>query len=267
MYAQPKSGLAGNTIEYLQRTGIRHMKKLLILASTAAFALAVAFPAGACPIGMLFNGSGCSPPYEYTGWDLLRDRRAAIDAIGSDSIFNRGPPAPGLTAEEAEALERGILEAEQERQRKLAELENGVWNVDSTSTPEGNLCAATFSMFTNSFKEGVIGGLVTIVGFQQPKQDAWLMFYGAKIPKPRSVKKLSITLQQDDEPAQTLQVFNFTETRDVGAIVFAVPGLTALVNGMSDVQRFRLSDGRKVLLDIEWHSAAPIIEKLKQCAR
>jgi hypothetical protein len=98
------------------------MKKLLILASTAAFALAVAFPAGACPIGMLFNGSGCSPPYEYTGWDLLRDRRAAIDAIGSDSIFNRGPPAPGLTAEEAEALERGILEAEQERQRSSRSL-------------------------------------------------------------------------------------------------------------------------------------------------
>ena len=78
---------------------------------------------------------------------------------------------------------------------------------------------------------------------------------------------MEITLQQDNEPAQTLQVFNYRETRDVGTIMFAVPGLTALLNGMSDTQRFRLSDNGKMLLDIQWHSAAPVIQKLKQCAK
>ena len=53
---------------------------------TLAFLVFAAMPfaAVACPTGMQFNGNGCSPPYEYTGWDLMRDRRAAIDAIGSD---------------------------------------------------------------------------------------------------------------------------------------------------------------------------------------
>ena len=55
---------------------------------TLAFLVFAAMPfaAVACPTGMQFNGNGCSPPYKYTGWDLMRDRRAAIDAIGSDSI-------------------------------------------------------------------------------------------------------------------------------------------------------------------------------------
>ncbi len=78
---------------------------------------------------------------------------------------------------------------------------------------------------------------------------------------------MEITLQQDNEPAQTLQVFNYMETREVGTIMFAVPGLAAMLNGMSDKQRFRLSDNGKILLDIEWHSAAPVIEKLKQCEK
>jgi hypothetical protein len=49
--------------------------------------------------------------------------------------------------------------------------------------------------------------------------------------------------------------------------MFAVPGLTAMLNGMSDTQRFRLSDNGKMLLDIQWTDAAPVIEKLKQCAK
>jgi hypothetical protein len=87
------------------------------------------------------------------------------------------------------------------------------------------------------------------------------------LPQAKEVEKIKITLQQDDEPAQTLQVFNYRESREVGTVMFAVPGLTAMLNGMSDKQRFRLSDNGKMLLDIEWHSAAPVIEKLKQCAK
>jgi hypothetical protein len=78
---------------------------------------------------------------------------------------------------------------------------------------------------------------------------------------------MKVTLQQDNEPAQTLQVFNYRESKDVGTIMFAVPGLTAMLNGMSDTQRFRLSDNGKMLLDIQWTDAAPVIEKLKQCAK
>lgn len=212
----------------------------------------------ACPIGMQFNGNGCSPPYEYTGWDLMRDRRAAIDAMG----YNHRTSGPPLTAEEARKLDADMKQVEKEKEEKRKALAKGIWDVDSKPTPEGSLCAAVFSKYTLDE-----GGIVTIMGFQNPKPDAWLIFHGVGLPKSKKVEKIKITLQQDNEPAQTLQVFNYRESREVGTITFAVPGLTAMLNGMSDKQRFRLSDNGKMLLDIEWHSAAPVIEKLKQCAK
>jgi len=227
--------------------------------------LLLPFTAIACPTGMQFNGNGCSPPYEYTGWDLMRDRRAAIDAMGS----NHRPSGPPLTAEQARKLNEDMKQLEKEKEEKRKVLAKGVWEVDSKPTPEGNLCAAVFSKYSYEYKEykPEHGGLVTVMGFQNPKPDAWLIFHGVGLPKSKDVTKLKITLQQDDEPPQTLQVFNYMESREIGTILFAVPGLTAMLNGMSDKQRFRLSDNGKMLLDIEWHSAAPVIKKLKQCAK
>jgi hypothetical protein len=230
--------------------------------------LSLPLTAVACPIGMQFNGNGCSPPYEYTGWDLMRDRRAAIDAIGSDNLYKNNY-ANALPPEEFKRLEELRKRVEQEKEEKKQAHAKGVWDFGSTSTPEGNLCAAVFSKYSYEYKEykPEHGGLVTIMGFQNPKPDAWLIFHGVGLPKSKKVEKIKITLQQDNEPAQTLQVFNYRESREVGTIMFAVPGLTAMLNGMSDKQRFRLSDNGKMLLDIEWHSAAPVIEKLKQCAK
>lgn len=189
---------------------------------------------------------------------MMRDRRAAIDAMGSNHRTS-GPP---LTAEQARKLDEDMKKLEKDKEEKRKTLEKGIWDVDAKQTPEGNLCAAVFSKYTLDE-----GGIVTIMGFQNPKPDAWLIFQGVRLPKSKNVTKMKVTLQQDNEPAQDLQVFNYRETRDVGTILFAVPGLTALVNGMSDTQRFRLSEGAKILLDIQWHNAAPVIEKLKQCAQ
>ncbi len=221
---------------------------------------ALSFPhlAVACPAGMEVSASGCNHPYVYTGWDMMRDRRAAIDAMGSNHRTS-GPP---LTAEQARKLDEDMKQLEKEKEETRKKLAKGIWDVDAKPTPEGNLCAAVFSKYKHDE-----GGIVTIMGFQNPKPDAWLIFQGVGIPKSKNVTKMKVTLQQDNEPAQDLQVFNYRETRDVGTIMFAVPGLTALLNGMSDTQRFRLSDGGKVLLDLQWHNAAPVIEKLKQCAK
>ena len=236
------------------------MKFLGILFFTA---LALPFTAEACPVGMQLHGSSCLPVggYEYTGWDMMRDRRAAIDAIGSDTLYKNNY-ANALPPEEFKRLEELRKRVEKEKEEKRQVLANGIWDFDSKSTPEGNLCAAVFSKY--KLDEG---GIVTIMGFQNPKPDAWLIFHGVGLPKSKKVEKIKITLQQDNEAAQTLQVFNYRESRDVGTIMFAVPGLTAMLNGMSDTQRFRLSDNGKMLLDIQWHSAAPVIEKLKQCAK
>lgn len=227
--------------------------------------LSLPLSAVACPTGMVFNGNGCSPPYEYTGWDMLRDRRVAIDAIGADRPRSNGRVR---SKEELAHLERLRLKIQQEKEIKLEKLAKGEWGVESTSTPEGNLCAATFAKQSTS-NEGVIGGMVTIMGFQQPKPDAWLMFHGTGLPKPRDVEKLKITLQQDDEPAQTVQVFNYRygTSREIGVVAFAVPGLAAALEGMRDKQSFKLSIDGKTAMTIQWADAAPVIKKLRQCAK
>lgn len=183
-------------------------------------ALSLSFTAVACSIGMVFNRNGCSPPYEYTGWDMLRDQRAAIDAIGADRApvnydAYLSPNSRDDLARECQEYLRKRNKEEQEEKIKREAFAKGVWNVDSTPTPEGNLCVATFAQYTSNINDGLTGGMVSIMGFQQPKPDAWLMFQGTGLPKPRNVQKLTITLQQDDEPVQSVQVFSYSKSREM----------------------------------------------------
>ncbi|MDP3308990.1 hypothetical protein [Methylotenera sp.] len=231
--------------------------------------LSLPLTAVACPNGMVFVGDGCSPPYEYTGWSRMLDQHAAEEDYYAGKA---GTYVNSLSPEERAELERSALEAEQKKERERELFAKGVWEVSSTSTPEGKLCAATFGKFklgknSNGVERSVEGGLVTIMGFQQPKPDAWLMFQGTELPTPRNLKKLKITLQQDAEPAQTVQAFSYKNSIDRGEIAFAVPGLTAALAGMSDKQRFKLSIDGKTAMTIQWTDAAPVIEKLKQCAK
>lgn len=225
--------------------------------------LSLPLSAVACPTGMVFNGNGCSPPYEYTGWDWLQDQYDAIDSIGSD----RSPVNYGayLTPEKRADLERRASEERQAKEKKQEELAKGLWHADSTSTPEGKMCVALFSKYSRG-KDGMEGGMVTIMGFQQPKQDAWLIFSGTGLPKPRDVKKLKLSLQQDDEPVQTVQVFNYKLSPQIGTVAFAVPGLKAALDGMRDKQSFKLALSGKTVMSIVWSGGAKAIAELKQCA-
>lgn len=223
--------------------------------------LSLPLSAVACPTGMQFNGNGCSPPYEYTGWDLMRDRRAAIDAIGSDTLYKNNYSS-AVSPEEFRELEDLRKKVEKEKEERMNALAKGIWTFDSHPTPEGKLCAAVFAKFTP-----YEGGVVTMMGVKSPQSVAWVIFHGAGLPKSKDVKKINIAFQQGNEPVQTVPAINYRHSSAVGTVILTIPGLTALVDGMLDKQRLRLTDKGKTLLDIEWDSAAPIIEKLKQCAK
>jgi hypothetical protein len=236
------------------------MKHLALLALVVG---SLPMTALACPTGMVFNGNGCSPPYEYTGYDMLRDQRAAIDAIGSDRApvdFTVYTPEQRAEFARIEKLKR---EADAKEREQLAK---GLWRDESIPTPDGRLCTATFAKYTSG-EDNSEGGVVTIMGFQQPKQEAWLIFQGGGLPKPRKVNKVKIALQQDEEPPQTVEVFNYTKTRNLGVVTFAVPGLQAAVDGMRDSQRFKLSLDGKTVMTIQWTNGAKSIGELKACGK
>lgn len=226
-------------------------------------ALALPLMVEACPVGMQLHGSSCLPVggSDYSMDDWIRERNDYLDSLGP-----KGPPARGLTLEEAENLKKLQAEKDQRDLKMAQELAQGVWFSASSVTPEGKLCVATFAKFTKE-DNGKSGGMVSIVGFQQPKPDAWLIFYGTGLPTPKNVKKVKITLQQDDEPAQTVQAFNYRFKNNVGTIAFAVPGLAAAVDGMRDKQSFKLTLDGKTVMAIQWADAAPVMTQLKQCAK
>lgn len=222
--------------------------------------LSLPLTAVACPIGMLFNGNGCSPPYERNMDDWIREQRDYIDSLGP-----KGPPAQGLTLEEAIALEKDLKEQEKVNEEKRRAHAKGLWNFDTASTPEGKLCVAVFSKYTQG-SDGTEGGMVAVMGFQPPKQDAWLIFSGTGLPKPRDVRKLRLTLQQDDEPGQTVEVFNYKLSPQIGSVAFAVPGLKAALDGMRDEQLFKLILNGKTVMSIVWTGGAKAAQEIKQCS-
>jgi hypothetical protein len=194
---------------------------------------------------------------------MLRDQRAAIDAIGSD----RAPVNfSNYTPEQRAEFARVDKEKREKEEREREQLVTGLWNVESISTPDGSLCSATFAKYTSG-EDNSEGGAVTIMGFQQPKQEAWLIFQGGGLPKPRRVKKMKIALQQDEEKPQTVEVFNYTKTRNLGVVTFGVPGLQAALDGMRDSQRFKLSLDGKTLMTIQWINGANSIGRLRACAK
>lgn len=126
------------------------------------FILSLPLTAVACPVGMQLHGSSCLPAGGgdyYTGWDLMRDRRAAIDAMGSDRApvdYSKYLKTPEQMRELVEARKRREKEEENNRkedEKKRQALADGIWNVDSKPTPEGKICAAVFSKYSYEYKE------------------------------------------------------------------------------------------------------------------
>lgn len=225
-----------------------------------------AFAVSACPIGMVFDGNGCSPPpgWNYSMDDYIRERYEAIDRIGSDHDDSASGTtyARPLTPEELAEAQRLLAEKE----KRESELAIGQWTVNSLPTPDGKLCTAVFAKFktdASAKDQGIVG----IMGLQQSKKDAWLIFYGADLPKPQKVKKVNITLQQNDEPAYTVKAFNYRLSKHVGTIALSVPGLAAALGGMSDKQSFKVRLGGRVRMSIQWTNGASGIQQLQNCAR
>lgn len=240
----------------------RERQKMKMLGALFFVCLALPFQAGACPTGMLYDGNGCSPPYQYSMDDWIREKNDYLDSLGPRDRA----PVRSMTPEEVENLKRLEAEKEQRDARIAKEVAKGIWFSASSSTPEGKLCTASFAKMTSA-DNGASGGIVSIMGFQKPKPDAWLIFYGTGLPQPKKVRKINITLQQDDEPAQTVQVFSYKYQGRAGAIAFAVPGLAAALDGMRDQQSFKLSIDGRTAMAIRWAEAAPVIQQLKQCAQ
>ena len=84
-------------------------QRLPLQAHAILFALALPLTTVACPIGMQYDGNGCSPPYQYSMDDWIREKNEYLDSLGPK---NRAPVVP-MSREEVAEMHR--LQAEKDQ--------------------------------------------------------------------------------------------------------------------------------------------------------
>lgn len=179
----------------------------------------------------------------------------------ADEGNSGGPPPPGLTLEEANALDAAIRERNAERDAEYQRWLEGSWTFFQGRDPAepGEFCTAMF--------QGP-QGMIALSGVDKSWDGALLMFTGDDIPKPRRFGEVTVTLTQTGDPPVTIRAFN--RARDprmntLGALVIAVPDMEAALAGMADEQEFALSMGDKEVFRMSWRNGLQAAAELRNC--
>lgn len=177
-----------------------------------------------------------------------------------------GPPADPMQARVNLAISQFQLAAASFKRRadlmqdpRYQRYMNGGWEFfqGRTDAAPGEYCSALWSR-----KDG----LVSLSGPGGDYGGALLSFWSEDIPRPNTADTISVTLTQNNEPPQSVKVFNYTSPGiSYGAISFAVPSIEAALAGVEDVLRFKLSYQGKTIASIEWHDGNKARNWLRNC--
>lgn len=181
----------------------------------------------------------------------------------ADEGNSGGPPPPGLTLEEVNALDAAIRERNAERDAEYQRWLEGSWTFFQSRNPAepGEFCTAMF--------QGP-QGMIALSGVDKSWDGALLMFTGDDIPKPRRFGEVTVTLTQTGDPPVTIRAYN--RARDprmntLGSLVIAVPAMEAALAGMADEQEFALSMGGREVFRMSWKNGLQAAAELRKCLR
>ncbi len=111
---------------------------------------------------------------------------------------------------------------------------------------------------------------MSIVGPGGNQTGALMIFADPTVPRPNeSVLETKVTLKQSDSPPQTVKTFHVQNphAKDSGAIVFAVPTIDAVLEGMVDTLGFEVVLKGKSVVALSWHGGQDAKQKLQQCLK
>ncbi len=95
---------------------------------------------------------------------------------------------------------------------------------------------------------------------------AMLIFWKDGIPKPGTMKKMKVTLDQGDGSPQTVQVFNQKMPGfEVGSFAFAVPSIEDLLTEMEDEAVFTIEPEGYNSARFEWHDGLTARKDMEKC--
>lgn len=217
--------------------------------------LAIAGPAVAQdPFGMLEAYGAMSAQAQQASENHSRYSR-------SDDDQPARPAAVGLTLEEANALDAAIREQDARNAAEMDRWRNGFWEFFQSRAPAepGEFCAA---MFQNA------DGIITLTGLDDTWDGALLMFTGENVPSPRRFREITATLTQDGDAPASVRVFNYASDprmNGLGTLVFAVPSMTAALDGITDQQEFAVSIAGDEVFRAGWRDGRSAVEGMRRC--
>lgn len=138
----------------------------------------------------------------------------------------------------------------------------------------GEYCAASFlraKRVKHEREDGISDGMmVTLFGPGGNYRGALLGFSpldsSHAFPKLKNGQPVKVTLKQGNVSPVTLNAI-YTEmgSSKQPLLLFAVPSIEALMNGMEDQWRFQVIYQDQTIADIEWHDGLMAREQLKKC--
>ncbi len=174
---------------------------------------------------------------------------------------------------------KGVLKGNKEEAEKFREkIVTGWWEfmqANSKAKP-GEYCAATFIRAKREKRDGGVdlfkeGAAVTLFGPGGDYRGALLAFNPLAedhtFPKLKGGQKVLVTLKQGDEAPATLNAIYFENVgkATIPMIVFAVPSIEALMDGLEDRWNFEVLYQGKSIASITWHSGLKARDELKKC--
>lgn len=148
---------------------------------------------------------------------------------------------------------------EEERKKEIEKLNFGVWEIfkGKKNAKKGEYCTAMYTQ-----KEGI----VSIHGPGGDYKGALLSFSAKDIPLTKKPKIIELTLEQSGDKPQKVKAYNYSfEGMEYGIVSFAVPTIKDATDNMSDKLAFKVTSGKKTLINIEWNQGLDAKKKLIEC--
>jgi hypothetical protein len=247
------------------------MRRLSLALMLGAGWLAVSAPSPAMACSDLPNICQMNAQHHQNMMDIAATPPwgAGYEEDDYDSGRDYAPMRDPLTREDLERMIQNAKEVdainEAEHQRRLKEepayalFYNGFWV--KTELDDADKDRSCMVHFTRK------GQGVVLAGPGGKFSGGVLSLYGYFVPRSKNIETVTVTLKQDDDPAQQLLVFSGKAPwmDNMGMVHFAVPDIDAALAGMTDKMRFALGYKGDEVMSITWHGGFKHRDMMKAC--